>query len=89
MILSPNIAIFPNPAKEQLVLSFQLNKEQADLTIKILSLQGKLVQQYFYPNRKIGSNQLNLDVHNLPNGIYLIELNTENSVFYQKFIKQE
>lgn len=74
--------IFPNPASEQINLSFPsvLN----NVNVKIISITGQAVYQ---KSNLLGDN-LSLNVSDLANGIYIIQVSDGISVSSSKFIKQ-
>ncbi len=73
-----NINIYPNPAKE--ILRIELAKNKTINTIKLFSIDGKLVKTY--PK----SNTL-LDISDIPKGQYLLFIRFNNeSVIKQKII---
>jgi hypothetical protein len=47
--------------------------------IRIIDIQGKLILQ---------SRQKNIDINSLENGIYMVQLETENGILNSKFVKQ-
>ncbi|MFN3306930.1 MAG: T9SS type A sorting domain-containing protein [Candidatus Kapaibacteriota bacterium] len=75
-----NISIFPNPAKEFLVI--HPSTELTLLTIK--DNYGRTIDRYEYLN----SRELDkIDVSKLPSGVYYIQIVTKNSIIISKFIK--
>jgi hypothetical protein len=67
--------IYPNPSSDYLNFNHKIEY------VKIFDIQGKLVL-----NRKINSN--NLNVSELKNGVYIVEVFSENKKSSQKFIKK-
>jgi len=75
--LAAQVAIYPNPANNFLTIqSLDLSILQA----KLYTATGQLVQQQSFPNQ--------LDVSNYANGLYLLELQTENGVVLKKILVQ-
>ena len=72
------IQIFPNPASNQLTIKINLNKE---LRFNIFNSLGQSVK-----NGNIESNSESIDISNLTNGIYSIELSSENKIERKFFI---
>ncbi|MFZ7115019.1 MAG: T9SS type A sorting domain-containing protein [Bacteroidota bacterium] len=66
--------IFPNPAKENLTLSF-FSLEETKSTIDFIDLGGRVVKQ-LTPFFIDGDNEIYIDTQDLPNGIYFIRLVT-------------
>ncbi|MEI7979192.1 MAG: T9SS type A sorting domain-containing protein, partial [Bacteroidota bacterium] len=67
--------IYPNPS----VGSINIDYNERFSTINIINLQGKTVLQ---------SNQKSIDISGLENGIYIVQIATENGVLNSKFVKQ-
>ena len=77
-----NVAtIFPNPTND--VLKITTAKSYSP-TIELYSLEGKLLFRKSYGN----ANNFELDISNLPGGVYLIRFVAEGFVFEEKVIKK-
>lgn len=74
--------IFPNPASEQINLSFPsiLN----NVNVKIISITGQTV----YNKSNLSGDNLSLDVSNLAKGTYIIQVSDGISISSSKLIKQ-
>jgi hypothetical protein len=68
-------SIYPNPSSSSINIDF--NEHYS--TIRIIDIQGEMVLQ---------SKQKNIDINGLGNGIYMVQLETENGVLNSKFVKQ-
>ena len=73
-----NLTIYPNPTNGN-TLYFNLTK---DVTIRMYNVLGKLIKY-----NKISSKNNNIDISNLPKGIYLLKINSENQFITRKIIK--
>lgn len=75
-----DLKIFPNPAKELLYIS--IPKDINFVEISVRSIDGKL----FYLS---GGDQLSdrLQVAHYPDGVYLIQLKSDDGIYHGKFIK--
>ena len=51
--------------------------------VKLFSINGKL-----FKNLQFNSNQIRIDLNAFENGIYLLEIQTENTVLTKKIIKK-
>ncbi len=67
--------IYPNPS----VGSINIDYNERFSTINIINLQGKTI---------LKSNTKNIDISGLENGIYIVQIATENGVLNSKFVKQ-
>lgn len=74
--------VSPNPAVNYLDLNIELNQVQP-LQLSLISLDGKVIQRT-NKNSKIVSERINLV--DVPNGIYLVELRSDNKVNIKKVI---
>ncbi len=75
-IENTNISIFPNPAS----LVLFINGFTEDATVTIFDINGKTVV-----NKPLFDNQI--DISNLVNGIYNIQVSDNNGIFTDKFVK--
>jgi DNA-binding beta-propeller fold protein YncE len=77
-----NINIYPNPAKDRITVSFDNNKQ--DATISIIDMTGRKVL-----SQKIaaGKNSINIDVYQLPAGIYGLLIQTPDGTISKQWMK--
>ncbi len=71
------ISVFPNPATDYLKIS----PVDGVGSVKIYSLDGQELM-----STVLNNNQL--DISSLRNGIYIVQIETGEQVYRQKFIKQ-
>lgn len=80
--LESSLSIYPNPANDQLTLS--IGEIEQNVEVRVLDISGKLVQQ-----TSINANSIrNLDISNLEDGVYLLQLINGDDSAIKKFIKQ-
>lgn len=72
--------IFPNPASEK--LNIELPKNQDKKTIRIFSLDGRCKKEI-----ETRDHQINFNIKDYLNGIYIIELKTQDKIFVTRWIK--
>ncbi len=79
-----NFEVFPNPATEHMNVQFG-KTIPANSVVEVLSLSGQSMMR-----QTIGSDrdEINLNVENLSNGIYILKVNTGNEVFRSRIIKE-
>jgi hypothetical protein len=77
-ITSTYLNIFPNPATD--LLNISLSNGTSIETVNIYNVSGKLVN-----NTKLNGNQI--DISQLNNGVYMVEVITANGTFKTKFVK--
>ncbi len=78
-----DIKLFPNPAKEKITLSFSRSLFTA-ARIKIYDIMGKQVFQ----QPAFIQKQISIPVYQLPQGVYVIEVNHEGLKERIKFVKE-
>ncbi len=77
---------FPNPATDQLTLAFSSRKAQ-DLELRLSSLSGQTLRLQAIPAND-GANAIRLPLHDLPAGMYLLQLRSAGQVQALKFVKE-
>jgi len=81
-----NFKVYPNPANNQVTVSFTL-PEAIDGRITLIDLAGR-ERQVLQPNTNYskGSHQFEVDLSNVPEGIYLIALYSSKGIQTQRLI---
>jgi hypothetical protein len=74
--LENSFLIYPNPANRTVHVN---TGNENILTIKLFNLHGELIQKYFTND---------FSVSNLPDGIYFVTVQTDNSIYTNTLIKQ-
>ncbi|MDR6371656.1 ELWxxDGT repeat protein [Chryseobacterium bernardetii] len=74
-----DLQIYPNPVSEY--FSIKLNENSKIENVKIFDASGKLVKNIIYNNK-------NIDVAELPSGIYFVKLKTNKGEYVGKIIKK-
>jgi hypothetical protein len=77
-----NIELYPNPASEFVDISFDRSNND-DLTLNIYNITGTLVK-----SEMLKQNQRQINIGDLSNGIYLVEIKSNNFTENQKLIIQ-
>jgi hypothetical protein len=81
--LQNQVKIYPNPTDGELrVTSYELRVEG----IEIFDLSGKTVGANLCV-RPNGMGYINIDISNLPDGMYFVRITTENGTTTEKIIK--
>jgi hypothetical protein len=81
-LISEALEIYPNPASDNITLN--LSKDILKAQLKIFNILGEMNYSSL-----ISSQQTNIDISMLANGVYMVEVITENNILRQKFIKQQ
>ncbi len=79
------LLMFPNPATDELNLDIQLDERSA-VTMRLLDVSGKIVMSKNYGEVGLVSDRL--DVANLANGVYTVQVQTATGTANVKLIKQ-
>lgn len=77
-------SVFPNPTRDYLLVN--LDKRMENTSINIIDIEGKIVRNMKYDEIAIG--QLKIDLVNLVNGFYFLEIKNDEGNYVQTFEKQ-
>ncbi len=84
---NPNtVALFPNPCQSSLHLKASMKAEQ-DIVVQFVDMLGKVIETHKIPiangvvDRLIATDQL-------PNGLYIALIHSENKVYRLYFVKE-
>lgn len=75
--------VFPNPAKNNFTIQFPKNSD-SEVEVTISNTNGQVVKKQFIAKSEIINNQKSIDITNLNNGIYFVQLYSNS---YSKAIK--
>lgn len=78
-------SISPNPAKDIVNIVYQLNEESA-VSIEIMSSEGRILLQHQNINGQQGINNISINVSNLEQGIYILNISNKNEKLVSKLI---
>ena len=76
------IELFPNPVSSTITLQTNIDLQNAE--IKIINVLGETVLS----NKISNTNNTTIDVSELNNGLYFIQINTDHKFFTKRIIKQ-
>jgi len=79
---------YPNPVQVQLTISYEFSVK-TDVHIEIYNLQGIRIYSALQSGVPAGRNTINVNVMELPAGLYLYTLRGGNEIITGKFIKTE
>jgi len=77
-LIGSSLSIYPNPAKDALTVSFDAN---SGANVTLSDIAGMPV---FSTIANIGSNKINVNTSNLPSGMYILNVATENGKVARK-----
>ncbi len=78
------VSVMPNPARDHLLIDFGV--AEAELrTISVSNLQGIRLKEIIADQTGV----LNIDISDLPEGVYLLHITTPNTLLSRKFIRKQ
>ncbi|MEN0003866.1 MAG: reprolysin-like metallopeptidase [Bacteroidota bacterium] len=79
-----NVLLYPNPARDELFVAFEriLDKE---VSFEVFNVQGQLLRR---AEQDVTGNQLQIDLSNMPAGVYFLTLRTEDGMLTKRFSVQ-
>ena len=81
--IEEQLSVYPNPATDQLNLEFPFTEGDAIITV-VNSLGQTMLKQ----NIASGDDNIQVNVQNLPEGLYFITVQNGERAFYSRFIKK-
>jgi Secretion system C-terminal sorting domain/Outer membrane protein Omp28/CARDB len=78
-----NVSVYPNPAIDNIIVGFEINHNQ-DVSIHIVDMMGKEVKNLNFANVQAGTYNTQMDLSNLSQGIYLVQIKFENETVTRK-----
>ncbi|MCB0564183.1 MAG: T9SS type A sorting domain-containing protein [Phaeodactylibacter sp.] len=82
--LSQGVKVFPNPANELLNVRVDLPEAADNLAIRMVNTIGQVVTERYYGAMQTGN--IEIDVTNIPAGMYLIQIMDGNAQYTQSVI---
>ncbi|MEI6489222.1 MAG: T9SS type A sorting domain-containing protein [Bacteroidota bacterium] len=76
-----NVSVYPNPASNTITIESTKCKVQS---IKIYNVLGEQVNSL----KLTGNSKIEIDVSNLTQGVYFVEVETEKGIVRKKFVKE-
>jgi anaerobic selenocysteine-containing dehydrogenase len=80
--IGENVKIYPNPAKEFIMVDLNGINEKIN-HLKIVNLQGQMVYSSNLTNQ---SQLINVPLNNLSEGVYYLQIQTNNEIITKKIV---
>ena len=80
--ISSSLLLYPNPVKEELIIATEIRVEE----VSIYDIYGRMTTVYSLQSTDFVHN---IDVTDLENGIYFINIKTDNGNIVRRFVKNE
>jgi hypothetical protein len=78
-------SVYPNPANENIAIDFSLRAEST-VNVSIADLSGKVVYTSNLGNKTAGASSLNVNTAAFANGIYVVNVLTNNGIATEKLV---
>jgi hypothetical protein len=82
-VIPASFNLYPNPATENINVTFEL-KENDRIVLEVMDVTGRTLISDDLGNRNTGTYQEQMNVEDLPSGLYLFNIKTSNSVISKK-----
>ena len=76
-VLDQKTLVFPNPAKNNFTIQFPKNSD-SNIEVTITNTNGQVVKKLCITQNEIINNEKSIDIANLNNGIYLVQLHSNS-----------
>ena len=81
------LSAFPNPAQQMTSLQLTLN-QASDIRIECMNLAGQMVNSLQAGHYTAGQHSINYDLANLPQGVYMLRVYTEEGAASLRVVKE-
>ncbi len=79
------LQLYPNPADHLLTLDFELSQSTL-VKVSVYNIIGQPLLNVDW-NLPLGTNQKQLDISKLPDGIYILKMSTGDRIISRNFVK--
>lgn len=86
-LLSDDVVLTPNPANENVLVSYLLEKNSA-IKLAVINVIGEEVYVYNSSQNLIGKQSINIDLSHLDKGVYFVRIQAEGESVTKKLIVQ-
>jgi len=88
MVVVQPLKLYPNPVSSELIVELDIDKEIENLNIQLYDKLGQLVKSNLLNRQNVntGRNQFNIEVTDIPDGMYNVKINIDNEVIFKKLI---
>ncbi|HVX28542.1 MAG TPA: T9SS type A sorting domain-containing protein [Parafilimonas sp.] len=81
-----HVLVYPNPAHTTATISFSL-QQNSKINVRLINTKGEVVSTVYSGSMDKGDHQLNLNISQLPAGLYTVVLQTGNQINSIKLLK--
>ena len=80
-----NIKIFPNPAKNDIIVSIENDTFKDNCILQICTIDGRILTEKVLKSNDL-QNQIKIDISNITNGVYILLVKNNDKIEKSKFI---
>lgn len=80
-----DFSVFPNPISNKATVEFEINSNQ-NINISIINSAGQQIQQICNQEYQSGKYSNTFSVDNLPNGLYFLNVESNNQIIIRKLV---
>jgi len=81
------MTVFPNPVQDVINLNVTVKEQLTEARLMITNLTGQIVKEQFV-NLASGTNTFNMDVNDIPSGIYIVSIESDTHQSVTRFVKR-
>ncbi|MFT5834703.1 MAG: ligand-binding sensor domain-containing protein [Cognaticolwellia sp.] len=90
LVKNNSLNVFPNPISTTATVTFDLNQVTENIRVKIISLDGRTVQEQLIQGRaNYGTQQLEINRNQIVNGLYYLTIQTDNEQLVKSILIQD
>jgi Secretion system C-terminal sorting domain len=82
-----SLTLYPNPSSNEVTIGYSLSSLQ-NVDFGIYDIRGRLVRKIEKGKKQAGKYVLKVDISNLANGIYIIQMRTGDDAIFKKLLKE-
>jgi Secretion system C-terminal sorting domain len=82
-----NLTLYPNPSSNEVTIDYSLSSLQ-NVDFGIYDIRGRLVRKIEKGKKQAGKYVLKVDISNLANGIYIVQMRTGDDAIFKKLLKE-
>jgi hypothetical protein len=82
-----SLTLYPNPSSSEVTIGYSLSSLQ-NVDFGIYDIRGKLVRKIEKGEKEAGKYVLKIDLSNFANGIYVVQMRTNEAVIFKRLLKE-
>jgi Secretion system C-terminal sorting domain len=82
-----SLTLYPNPSSNEVTIGYSLSSLQ-NVDFGIYDIRGRLIRKIEKGKKQAGKYVLKVDISNLANGIYILQMRTGDDAIFKKLLKE-